>query len=120
MFCLPQFSDRGLHHSLEFSLSLTTFTELDETFGISVEKINNHLSMSWLKAALRAGNRKTVLQDYAGICLAEYDSRWSRDVGPHFYFKFGPPQVKVLCNQEVVVYFNIEEARFYESEGYDL
>ena len=119
LFRLPQFNDMSYHHMINYSTSVKEFTELDEIFSISIEKINDYISMSWLKAALLAGNPNTESIDRAGVSLAEYKSTWGHDDSTPFHFKFAAPRIRALCNQEVILYFTIDEVLFYESDDFE-
>ena len=58
--------------------------------------------------------------DHNALSLAEYKSTWSLDESSntHFHVKLGAPRIKALCNQEVVLYFTLDEILFYESKDF--
>ncbi|EKM50129.1 uncharacterized protein PHACADRAFT_153519 [Phanerochaete carnosa HHB-10118-sp] len=122
LFSLPDFDDDRRRLFIDFSTYARSLLDVDEIYDISVEKINTFLSSSWLKAAMLAGGKNGPSADHAALSLAEYQSNWSLDESSntHFHIKLGSPRIKALCNQEVVLYFVIDEVLFYDSKDFSV
>ncbi|KAJ3554928.1 hypothetical protein NM688_g2854 [Phlebia brevispora] len=120
VFSLPDFDDDRLHVSIDFSTAGQSLLELDEVYGVSVEKINAFLSASWLKSAILASGRKGEIADRTLLSLAEYRSTWVlSDSTSHFHVKLGAPRIRAVCNQEVILFFTVDEVLFYETTDFD-
>lgn len=67
-----------------------------------------------------AGGKEGPSADHNALSLAEYKSTWSLDESSntHFHVKLGAPRIKALCNQEVVLYFTLDEILFYDSKDF--
>ena len=66
-----------------------------------------------------AGAQNGLPVDRPAISLAEYRSTWVlHDENVHFHLKFGAPQVAALCNDEILLYFFVDEALFYDGEDF--
>ncbi|GJE96749.1 hypothetical protein PsYK624_129550 [Phanerochaete sordida] len=117
---LPSFSDAEGGVDIHYSEVITHQSRLQEVHGVAITDINKYLSTAWLKAAMLASGPEGQIYDRPGISLAEYQSTWlSQRSDVHFHFTFGPPEVSVLCNDEVVVNFVIDEASFYQSDNFE-
>lgn len=120
LFSLPNFDDDGQRPYLDFSQIAHILLNLEEVHGVSIEQINRYLSASWLKAAMLAGAQNGQPIDRPAISLAEYRSTWIlHDGDVHFHLKFGAPQVAALCNDEILMYFIVDEVLFYDSEDFE-
>ncbi|PSR75858.1 hypothetical protein PHLCEN_2v8772 [Hermanssonia centrifuga] len=116
-FSLPNFDDDRLRLSIDFSVASHTLLDIDKIQGISSEKINASLSVSWLKAAMLAGSANVTPAEHLAISLAEYRSTWlSHGSDVHFQVKLGPLRLKSLCNQEAVVLISVDEVTFFDTE----
>ena len=122
LFSLPDFDDDRRRLFIDFSSYARSLLDVDEIYDISVEKINTFLSSSWLKAAMLAGGKNGPSADRGALSLAEYKSTWSLDESSstHFHVKLGAPRIKALCNQEVVLYFVLDEVLFYDSKDFSV
>lgn len=120
LFSLPDFNAESQSMLIDFSLAAETLPELHEIQGVAIEEINRFLSTSWLKAAMLASAQNGETHDRPAIALAEYRSTWVlHEEEVHFHLMFGPPKVAALCNEEVLVYFKVDEASFYEGVDFD-
>lgn len=118
LFSLPDFDDDRLQVSIDFSTQGQTLLELEEVYGVSVEKINAFLSSSWLKSAMLVSGKKTA--DRPALSLAEYRSTWVlNDSSAHFHVRLGAPRIKAVCNQEVILFFSVDEVQFYDTTDFD-
>jgi hypothetical protein len=114
LFCLPEFDDLGLHLGSDYSMATGNLPGASQVLGVDIEKINSHLSTSWLNAAMVAATPEASSTNRSRVSLAEYQSNWSsHNLGVHFHITFGPPKVEALCNQEVVVFFSLDDVSFY-------
>ena len=121
LFSLPDFDDDRRRVTIDFSANGQAVLDVDEIYGVSVEKINTYLSSSWLKAAMLAGGKNGPSADRAAISLAEYRSTWVLgDNSVHFHVRLGAPRIRALCGQEVVLFFTIDEVLFYDSADFTL
>lgn len=120
LFSLPDFDDDRRRVLIDFSADAQALVDVDEIYGVSVEKINTFLSSSWLKSAMLAGGKNGPSADRAAISLAEYRSTWVLgDSNVHFHVKLGAPRIRALCQQEVILYFTVDEVLFYESADFN-
>ncbi|KAI0700948.1 hypothetical protein BC835DRAFT_323570 [Cytidiella melzeri] len=121
LFCLPNFDDAGLRYTVDFSASAETFADVEAIHGVSTQKINEYLLASWRNALLFSATSDGPSSDGTGLGMAEYRSTWSsRNFGVDFEIEFATPEVKALCDQEVVIIFNIERVSFYENTDFEL
>ncbi|EKM54028.1 uncharacterized protein PHACADRAFT_257609 [Phanerochaete carnosa HHB-10118-sp] len=121
LFSLPDFNIENPNVLIDFSQAARVLLNISEVQGISIEQINRFLSTSWLKAAMLAGAQNGLPVDRPAISLAEYRSTWVlRDENIHFHLKFGAPQVAALCNDEILLYFLVDEALFYDGEDFQV
>ncbi|THH28534.1 hypothetical protein EUX98_g5660 [Antrodiella citrinella] len=117
LFSLPDFDDDTLSISIDFSTMSNATVPVNEISGVSVEKVNAFLSTAWLKSAMLAASHQTSTDVKAA--LAEYRSTSSvhgSDV--HFHVKLGAPRVKALCDQEVIMYFTIDDLYIYDGDDF--
>jgi hypothetical protein len=82
--------------------------------GMSVSAINAHLRDTWLNVAALS----ELPSDKLSMCMAEIKTQWLPDMESHYHIRFGPPTIKALCEHEVVMYYNIEELKVYESADF--
>lgn len=111
-FSIPCSDDDKYRLTIDYS----TMEEKDRTkltlhdmYGISADKINEHLSSAWLKAKLASGST-----NWKTYCLAEYCCT----SGPFFHLHMHPPRLQPLCSQEAILCFNVDEALFYEGSDF--
>jgi hypothetical protein len=120
LYSLPDYGDISQRISIDFSEASNTTLKLQEIRGVSVNDINAQLSASWAKAHAPAkegvsGEADTILS------LSEYRSTsnsQTNDDGMHFQIKYGAPSVEGLCDDEALMYLNIEEASFYKTKDF--
>ena len=116
LFCLPSFNKDGFSYTIDYSLAIKKFTDVDLVHGISVQKINDFLLGSWRNAILLSGTSDELCCDGEGLALVEYRSRWSpRNFGLNFEIFFSAPRVHALCGQEVIIEFTIDTLSFFNS-----
>lgn len=117
LFSLPDFDDDNLSVFIDFSAVSKTTALVEEVHGVSLEKVNTFLSTAWLNAAMLATGENA--ESDIKISLAEYRSTMgTHNNDLHFTARFGAPRVEALCNQEVILYFKIEELCTYESDDF--
>ena len=57
--------------------------------------------------------------DRSQASIAEYANTWTaHGENVFFHIRFGAPEVAPLCNDEVIVYFTIDEVFFYKSQDF--
>ena len=113
-FSLPDFDDDNYSVFIDFSAASQTTELVEKVNGVSIHKINTFLSTAWLTAGLLANTQND--KSDKKIALAEYSGTISKNASDiRFTVKFGAPHVKALCNQEVILYFNIEKLCTYAS-----
>ncbi|OSD05189.1 hypothetical protein PYCCODRAFT_1443501 [Trametes coccinea BRFM310] len=112
LYLLPQFSAElkiGINFALVDGFSKNCVWQ-KSICGITAEQCNSHLASLWLNAAmlLRSGvpARVTDRQLYS---LAELVVE---DIELSYRLRFGTPRVHILCTQEVVLCFDIDELEF--------
>ena len=104
---------------IDFSQAARTLLHIAEIQGVSIEQIDQYLNTAWLKTAMLAGAQNGDLVDRPSISLAEYRSTWiGHDEDIQFHLRFGAPHVAALCNEEILVYFTVDEALFYDSDDF--
>lgn len=119
LFSLPDFDDDNLSISIDFSTMSNAVIPVDDIRGVSIEKVNAFLSTAWLKAAMLASSHLTSGDIKAS--LAEYRSTSSSHSSDlHFHVKLGAPRVKALCDQEVILYFTIDDLYIYDTEDFNV
>ncbi|KAI0632188.1 hypothetical protein C8Q77DRAFT_1158853 [Trametes polyzona] len=115
LFSLPQFDQRAIQAEVKYSLigqSEEYYEWLESLNSVTVEQINAYMSSVWLKSAMLArGSLTSDNTDWRPRCLAEF-SRSEGDV--HFRMQLGAPTVKILCEREVVMWFDIDTLEFFE------
>jgi hypothetical protein len=83
--------------------------------GTSVSAINAHLRDAWLKVA----SLTHAPADKLTMCLYELKTQWlGAGTDGHYDIRFAPPTIKALCEDEVIVYYNIEELKVYEDAAF--
>lgn len=117
MFALPNFNQNMQSQFCDFSSIAACPPETEEIRGLPIDLINKYMSNSWWKAYDLASAQTAQLISPPAIYLAECRSTASsshnRDT--QFYLKFNAPQVAALCDDEVIVYFNVDEVLFYHA-----
>ena len=118
LYCPPEFDDAGLQYNVNFSSAIekANFKGVDSVFNISTQEINTFLSTYWDNADTISDNSSI---NGAGLILARYRRTCQNpdDLGPHYKITFSAgsaPTVQVVCAQEVLVTFNIQNISFYE------
>ncbi|KZT05942.1 uncharacterized protein LAESUDRAFT_206407 [Laetiporus sulphureus 93-53] len=111
LFSLPEFHNSGSRLTIDYSAFGDTTVEVEEIYGISVEKINSQLTSAWLKAAIQADDSSGQPVIESLTYLVEYRCHTSIEGFPHaqFHIKFGPPRIKAVCRREVFMFFPIKE-----------
>lgn len=120
LFSLPQFDQRAAQTEANYCLigdSIDYYEWLENINGVTVEQMNAYMSSVWLKSAMLAqGTISASTTDWRPRCLAEF----SRSEGSqHFYMQLGAPTVKILCEREVVIWFDIDELNFFVDGNFD-
>jgi hypothetical protein len=117
---IPDFDDDAYSPVIDYSLTTRAIEEDLSTditvHGTSVSAINTHLRSAWLKVA----SLGELPGDKLSVCLAEIKTQWLQGTESHYHIRFGPPTIKALCDQEVIVYYNIEELTVYESADFSI
>lgn len=95
---------------------------LDSIHGVPIDSINDHLFKVWLKAAMLANSPEGETVDWKITSLSQYLSTWSShdEADVHFRIKMGPPRIKPVCSQEVILYFNIDSIEFFNSTDFSV
>ncbi|KZT32899.1 hypothetical protein SISSUDRAFT_469671 [Sistotremastrum suecicum HHB10207 ss-3] len=127
---LPDFDDHPGHIDIiDYSLvgisNILTQTTITAIHGIEITKINEFLKTLWYGHTAILDHwhdaRTEVWEAYDKFCLAEHKTLW-RENGPEyvdFHVRFGPPQVRPLCKEELIFTFDIQDIRFY-LDGFDI
>ncbi|EKM54030.1 uncharacterized protein PHACADRAFT_257614 [Phanerochaete carnosa HHB-10118-sp] len=125
LFSLPNFDDEPegrrllIDHSRDTQRKYVDMLGLTEVHDIAVTLINRYLSTTWLKAAMLVGAQSEKSLDRSQASIAEYANTWTaHEGGAFFHVRFGAPEVAALCNDEIIVYFVIDEVFFYDSEDF--
>ena len=120
LFSLPDFDDDQLSIDIDFSALSKTDVPVTEIHGITIDKINAFLSTGWLKAAM-LGQSPDTANDIK-VALADYRSTSSGGGVTDVYFHavFGAPNIKALCEQEVILYFSLDYLYIYETEDFSV
>ncbi|KAH9933125.1 uncharacterized protein BXZ73DRAFT_101094 [Epithele typhae] len=87
--------------------------------GISVDQINTYLTSIWLKSSMlsyRGINGDKV--NWPLRLLAQFNTR-SYGQGTYGRFRMGlePPTVEIVCDKELIIYFNIDELDCFDHSG---
>lgn len=121
LYSLPDYGDASQRISIDFSEVSNTTLTLQELQGVSVNDINAQLSASWAKARAPAEQGVSTDEANALLSLSEYRSTsdsQTNDDDLHFQMKFGAPTVEGLCDDEALMYLNIEEVSFYKTKDF--
>ena len=106
-------------YSRDVQLKELELLKLMEVHGVTIAQINRYLSTMWLKAAMLVGAQSNKLIDRPAASIAEFSNMWgAHEDDVFFHLRFGTPEVAALCDDEVIVYFVVDEAYFYESEDF--
>lgn len=115
------FDDDKYSPTIDYSVSTTLedveqFCSNEVVHGIDLGDINNFLHKKWLSLA-RLGHPADALS----ICLAEISSAWllNASIDTKFHIQFGPPKVRALCKNEVILTFDLEKIAFFNGESFD-
>lgn len=74
--------------------------------SVSVEDINRYLHAKWNMCSARTGG----VADKLTLCISEIESEWlPAFIGEQFLIKFDAPDIKVLCPQEVLIFFHVKQ-----------
>lgn len=119
LFSLPQFDQRATAGNVKYSLIGETeayYEWMESMHGVTVDQINGYMSSIWLKSAMLArGSMTSDSTDWRPRCLAEF-TRSEGDI--HFRMQLGAPLVKILCEREIVIWFDIDELEFFEDGNF--
>ncbi|EKM52523.1 uncharacterized protein PHACADRAFT_149241 [Phanerochaete carnosa HHB-10118-sp] len=128
MFDLPDFDDTRYRPRIDYSLIRTHAADdlrkaivhdikiLDK---VDPALISQFYNMHWQNAC---GKRNGPAWGKLDLCLASICSDWINGLtleNVHFFINFHSPTVEPLCNQEVILKFNIKELGFFEKSGID-
>jgi hypothetical protein len=121
LFDLPDFDDDKYSPTIDYSVS-STLEDVERlcsnelVHGIDPGDLNNFLHKTWLSLA-RLGHPK----DQLSISLAEISSAWllNASIDTKFHIQFGPPKVRALCGNEVILTFDLEKIAFFKGESVD-
>ncbi|KAJ6541182.1 hypothetical protein DFH09DRAFT_1174690 [Mycena vulgaris] len=119
LFNLPDFDDDKFSPKIDYSL-VSKALEVEEfccdaVHDTSISDINKYMYDKWLMAAALGRPR-----DVLSICLAEISSTWmmNTSIDTHFHIRFGAPQIKALCSNEVLLYFTVEDIAFFATSDF--
>ncbi|KAL4248925.1 hypothetical protein ABKN59_007566 [Abortiporus biennis] len=99
LFSLPDFDDDDFSITMDFSAISKSIVTVDE---------------------ISACSREPSIEDRIKASLAEYRSVWvNQDSDIHFHVRMSAPRVRALCQNEVILYFPVDEAYFYDSDNFD-
>ena len=119
LFCLPEFDDAVSQYDFNFSSAIekAKFEGVDSIFNIPTQSINDFRSISWRKSVASSDNSSSNGADRA---LAQHRRACNpHGLGIHSDITFSAPTVQVVCAQEVLVTFNIQNISFYEGTHLD-
>ncbi|KAF8519038.1 hypothetical protein BU17DRAFT_66195 [Hysterangium stoloniferum] len=116
------FDNLSRTHLIDYSTLCDIEIETDAIYGINIDAINKFLAGRWLEATalidrLSHGYEyhdhdkvtgKYALAEHRAVC---------EDI--HFRAFFGPPQLGVRCDKEVVFTIDIEELHFFLEGGFE-
>ena len=119
---LPQFDLRRTPMPINFSLMDSKQNMTRDIHGITAQDIDYYMSSAWIKSVMLVRSR-----DIPDICthtdwrigrLDEFRTSASgiEEFG-QFQIKMKPSNVKILCAKEVIMYFNIEWAEFFNEKN---
>ncbi|EKM54300.1 uncharacterized protein PHACADRAFT_146129 [Phanerochaete carnosa HHB-10118-sp] len=126
MFDLADFDDSKHRPRIDYSVIRTESTdELRQLIRKDIrifDKVDPALiaqfyQMHWQNAC---GKRNGPAWGKLDLCLATICSDWINGCtleNIHFFINFHSPTVEPLCNQEVIIKFNIKELGFFEKAG---
>lgn len=79
--------------------------------GTNLQEVNAFLNRQWLNAA--SSERP---EDPLSLCLVELNSAWLTNAGTesNFHIRFGPPKITALCQDELILCFDIEDIAFFK------
>ncbi|KAJ7710708.1 hypothetical protein B0H17DRAFT_1223880 [Mycena rosella] len=119
LFNLPDFDDDKFSPNIDYSL-ISKALEVEEfccdaVHDTSLDDINKYLYDKWMMAAALGRPR-----DVLSICLAEISSAWlmHTSIDTYFHIRFGVPQIKALCSDEVLLYFTVDDIAFFGSSDF--
>lgn len=117
LFSVPDADDARYRLTIDYSILDSPLLDVDDIYGISVEKINDYLYFVWLKADMLANG---IIDDWNSLCLAEYRSTWQPLPGlhEHFRLRLGAPRVKSICSKEAIIYFSVDEVLVYQDADF--
>lgn len=118
LFSLPEFGQNGIPAPIDYSLMGAEHPFVNNIHGVTVEAINEYMHSIWLKSAMFAGDISQV-DNWRLRSLSEYSSvagSTQSGIPIRFTVQLGAPRVDILCTKEVIVYFNIDEVRFFDSD----
>lgn len=106
---------------IDFSRSSSELSSATHVQGVPVEEINRFLAISWLVASTAPSiQSESEVGEKAALPLAECRGLWSSDGEEvHFNLVFGPPHAVALCDSEVILTFDVSEARCYETGNFE-
>lgn len=127
MFDLPDFDDTRYRPHIDYSLIRDKPTDdlrkaiirdiklLDK---VDAALISQFYNMHWQNACSK---RNGPAWGKLELVLASICSDWINgcSLEEHFFINFHSPTVEPLCNQEVILKFNIKELGFFEKAGID-
>lgn len=112
---LPDFNDSNFHHSSNFCSAVTNTTTVNRVWGIPTEKIDEYLSTAWLNALILSSILTETLSTGPSLSLSQYHNSWSlRSSDSSLVISFSAPTVSAVCEQEVLISFNIDEVYYEE------
>lgn len=112
---LPDFNDSNIHHSSDFCSAVTNTTAVNQVWGIPTEKINEYLFTAWRNALILSSILTETLSTGPSLSLSQYHNSWSlRSSDSSLVIGFSAPTVSAVCEQEVLISFNIDEVEYGE------
>ncbi|EKM54016.1 uncharacterized protein PHACADRAFT_29289 [Phanerochaete carnosa HHB-10118-sp] len=68
---------------------------------------------------VEAQNSHSQASDYLTVSLADYHGKWAQDGRDvYFHLKFGSPQGAALCDDDIIVFFAVDEILFYDIDDF--
>ena len=79
--------------------------------GTNLQEVNAFLNRQWLTAASSEQS-----EDPLSKCLAELSSSWlaHAETDTRFHIRFGPPKITALCQDELILCFDVEDVAFFK------
>ena len=114
LYDLPDFESKlkvKIDHSLHYRyIDLEVLCAGVSIYGTNIQELGGVLHRKWLNSA-SAGRP----EDPLSICLAELNSAWldNAEVEKQFHARFGPPKITALCQNEVILTFEVEDIAFF-------